>query len=491
MATPFGKHDKAVFFLNFENGANLGADVSGFARNGIASAVTQTASLGGRNNVATFSAATDSGIDFTAYLGLFNTSNSLSFSGWIRLDTTSGIQTIVSASDETQGSRNIILFTQTGALTFHVRDNTNTYLFQITASGVVTTNTWYHVAFSSGPSGAKLWLNKSLIGSSASTASIGSVVTNRCQVGYNVDDDGSGNPRRELEFNGHMKDLLLSTVELNQSTVSDIYDNDVYSYEAIHLLGQSNQIGRADIVPGIDDDYSIVSGRVFQWGYNARARLAATNPLDHVNELAGDMGQWLSMCNELVPLLAYKQAIMLTPSAQGGTGFSSGDWNPGDSLYENVLTRMNQSVNYHKWSNVRCIHWMHGGTDATDGATATYQASLEAMYDDLTARATDFSVNVPFIAVNNSAVTANRILINAALAAFVADGPERYLVNATDLTTTDGVHYDAPSLRTIGTRSATVIIEGEGEDPDPDPEPSTPTGVALGGSLGFSLGGSL
>lgn len=487
MAGHFGKHDKAVFFLNFENGADLGADVSGFARNGIASAVTQTATLGTKTNVATFNAANDSGIDLTSHLATFSASPSLSFSGWFRVESTAGIQTIFSASDDTQGSRNIIVFTQSGALTFHVRDNT--HLFQITASGVVTANTWYHVAFSSGPSGAKLWLNKTQIGSNASTASIGSIALNRCQVGYNVDDDGAGNPRRELEFTGSMKDLLLSTAELNQSTVSDIYDNDIYSYEVLHLLGQSNQIGRADIVPGIDDDYSIVSGKVFQWGYNAQARLAATNPLDFVNEFAGDMGQWRTMCNDLVPLLAYKQAIMLTPGAEGGTGFSSDDWNPGDTLYENVLTRMNQSVNYHKWSNVRCVHWMHGGTDATDGATATYQASLEAMYDDLTARATGFSVNVPFVAVNNSAVTANRILINAALAAFVADGPERYLVNATDLTTTDGVHYDAPSQRTIGTRSATVIIEGEGEDPDP--EPSTPTDVALGGSLGFSLGGSL
>ncbi|HTF86294.1 MAG TPA: sialate O-acetylesterase, partial [Cellvibrio sp.] len=455
----FGRHDKALFLLNFENASDLGEDVSGNDRDGVASAVTQTASLDGWMNVATFIPANDSGIDMSAHLADFSASPSLSFSGWVRVNSAADIQSVISASDETQASRDLILFIESGSLLFQIRDSSN--IFRISAEDVIVADSWYHVAFSSGPSGAKLWLNATSVGTNASTASIASIVTNRCQIGYNVDDNGSGVPRRQYEFDGFMKDLLLSTVELNQSTVSDIYVNDIYSYEVIHLPGQSNQIGRADIVAGVDDDYSVVGGKVFQWGYNAQARAAAVNPLDHVNEQAGDMGHWMAMCNALVPLLAYKQAIMLTPCAQGGTGFATNNWNPGDSLYENALTRMNQSMGYHAWSNLRAIHWIQGETDADNNATAGYQAALEAMYDDLDGRADGFSVEVPFIAVTilGSTVPANVPLINAALAAFVADGPERYLVDATDLTLFDSFHYDAASLREIGARSAAILSE--------------------------------
>src|SRR5690606_15300463 len=137
---------------------------------------------------------------------------------------------------------------------------------------------------------------------------------------------------------GYMKDVFMSTTELTTSTVSEIYNRDIYGYEVIHLMGQSNQVGTPSIEPGIDDDYSIVAGKVFQWGWTTRAVAPAQNTLEHALKQDGDMGQWLEMCNKLVPHLAYKRGILLTPVARGATRFyDPGDWNPGDTHYEDAL----------------------------------------------------------------------------------------------------------------------------------------------------------
>lgn len=457
-----GKHDKALTFLNFENGANLGADASGFSRNGVASAVTQVASLDGKTNVASFVPANDSGIDLTTLLPSISASTSVSVSAWIRLNSVgTGVRCIWSASDNTVASREIIFFTEAAKLKAQVRNNTTaTWVIISTADLVI--NTWYHVAMTSGVGGAQIWINGVSQGTNASTVTIADIVTNRMQIGYNVD-NASGGAGREFEFDGYMKDIIVSGTAINAATVSDIYTNDIYSYFVIPQKFQSNMIGRDSIVPGIDDDYSIVAGKVFQWGYNANARLAATNPLDHVNESAGDMGSWLAMCNELVPLLAYKQAIMLVPAAQGGTGFITNNWNPGDALYEAALSRDISALNSHTLSSIGAITLIGGETDADNGNT-NFQADVQAMYDDLVNRLPGFSSSIPFIAaeIKGSTIPANVAVINAAWAAFVAAGSGRYLIETGDLTLFDQFHFNAASTRTIGERMAAVLT---GEDP--------------------------
>ena len=447
----------------------MGADASGYARNGIATAVSQVASVAGKNNVASFVPANDSGINLTTLLPSISASTSASVSAWIYLNSIGGAgapRCIWSASDNTVASRELIFFVEAAKLKAQVRNNT-TATWVLTSTADLVANTWYHVAMTSGVGGAQIWINAVSQGTNASTSTIANIVTNRMQIGYNVD-NASGGAGREFEFDGYMKDVIVSGTAINAATVSDIYSNDLYGYECIPLLGQSNQIGRPSIISDTDDDYSTVSGKVFQWGYNANARAAATNPLDHVNESAGDMGHWLAMCNALVPELAYKQGIMLVPAAQGGTSFALNNWNPGDTLYEAALTRINNAMAYHKYSNMRMVHWFQGESDADNGNTG-YQADLQAMYDDLDGRATGFSSAVPFVAaeIKGSTIPANVAVINSALAAFVAAGSERYLIETGDLSLFDQFHFDAPSLRIVGARSAAVLVDIDPPDPEP------------------------
>lgn len=455
---PFSRHDKAIAFYNFENNSNLGADVSGYKRHGAASGVSYVESLAGKSKVAYFDASQNGGIDLTEHLPLFKESESFSFSAWIYANSIDSVQrTVFSLSNDGYESRDFrIMVTNTGRIWVRIRQGATIYANRF-ADNVLTANTWHLVSASTGPSGLRIWVDGVLVTSDATTASVSAVDFNRAQLGYNVNSSGKNVP-----FDGYMKDVFMSMTELTTSTVLEIYNRDIYGYEVIHLMGQSNQVGTPSIEPGIDDDYSIVAGKVFQWGWNTRAVTPAQNTLEHALKQDGDMGQWLEMCNKLVPRLAYKRGILLTPVARGATRFyDPGDWNPGDAHYEDALVRMNESYNRHAFSKLSCCHWMQGESDAFASGVAIYQERLQAMYDNMITRCDGFSAEVPFICVtiNGSSTPSQVGPLNQKLAAFVAAGPSRYLVNSTDLEMgADPLHYTAASLRIIGRRSAAVLL---------------------------------
>lgn len=226
-------------------------------------------------------------------------------------------------------------------------------------------------------------------------------------------------------------------------------------YDVYLLAGQSNMIGRAAIRVGIDDDYTAVSGSVFQYGYNSQTVDAAANPLDHVNENPGDMGLWLEFCDLAVASLEAGRQILLVPVSQGGTSFDNNNWNPGDSNYEGAKSRLASAMAEGAGTNaLKAVLWLQGESDADAGApaAAAYQGNLQAMYDAMVPTFSGMTIATPFIVGTIKPDKPNATAINSGLSGFAtATTPAQY-VDLTDLSWFDSDHYDAPSLVTAGSR---------------------------------------
>ncbi|QEY15469.1 hypothetical protein D0C16_05465 [Cellvibrio sp. KY-GH-1] len=236
-----------------------------------------------------------------------------------------------------------------------------------------------------------------------------------------------------------------------------------YGYDIFWMTkAQSNTIGRAPIRAGIDDDYSAVIGKVFQFGYNSQAVSAATNPLDQVNENAGQMGLWLEFCKAIVPTLAGNRKILLVPCAQGGTSFNGGHWNAGNSLDNSSKARLAAAMALPGGTNRLCgVLTLLGESDADAGATASglFEGRYQAAYNDYLANVPGISSATPWIMGTIKPDKANATTINAALANLDAANAGMHLVTCTDLAWLDSDHYDAASLATIGQRFAQKYLE--------------------------------
>jgi hypothetical protein len=228
-------------------------------------------------------------------------------------------------------------------------------------------------------------------------------------------------------------------------------------YAVIVLAGQSNMIGRDSIVAGIDDDYSGVSD-VVQWGYGANSKLQAINPLDHLDEQAGDMGLWLSMVKALVRSGKYSKPIMVVPCANGGTGFSNNNWNPGDARYLGAVARTTSALASDSLNTLEVFCWHQGETDAVNG-NSTYLANIKAMRDAFIVDIGQMISSTPFIVgeIAGGGSIAQRDAINQALADFATDVLSAKLVRAKELPLFDTFHFNSASTRTLGSRYAALI----------------------------------
>lgn len=238
-------------------------------------------------------------------------------------------------------------------------------------------------------------------------------------------------------------------------------DSTAPGYDVFWLIGQSNMIGRAAIRPGIDDNYTSISGRVYQYGYNTQVISEASNPLDHVNENAGQMGLWLEFVKAVLPATHSDRNILLIPAAQGGTSFASNNWNPGNTLNTAAKTRLASAMTQGEGVNIlRGVLWLQGESDADAGTTAAnnYLTKIQAMYDDFIAT-TALDATTPFIVGTIKPDKTNAATINNSLQSFADNNTGVHIVALTDLSFLDADHYNAASLAIAGQRFAAKYLE--------------------------------
>lgn len=262
----------------------------------------------------------------------------------------------------------------------------------------------------------------------------------------------------DIVFNAHRSGGKLTSDAIGSAPVIPNEGYDIFWM----TKAQSNTIGRATIRAGIDDVYTAIAGKVFQYGYNAQTVSAATNPLDHVNENAGQMGLWLEFCKSVIPSLIGNRKILLVPCAQGGTSFNGGHWNAGNSLDNSAKARLASALALPGGTNRLCgVLTLLGESDADAGATAAglFQSRYQAAYNDYLANVPGINANTPWIMGTIKPDKPNAPAINTALASLDAANEGMHLVSCVDLAWFDSDHYTAASLATIGQRFAAKYLE--------------------------------
>lgn len=480
---PFGS--SVVAYYDFANPTDLGRDVSGNDLHGTPlNNVAYSTDRGNSINFTNAVNATGSNlqrIDLTSHLNVFKSLTNISVSGWFK--TTQGaLQSIVSFSDNRNGSTEWLIFVENNKISYQVRVN-GTTLFKITTLTNLNDNAWHHFVASSGSAGNYLYIDNVLItnygiSNSSNTASINNVNLTDANIGANKDDKAN----HEFAYNGNIADIMIFNEQIGTDMITRLYNND-YGYDVYGLLGQSNMVGRSNIVAGTDDNYTNL-GRVFQFPYDVNGDASgnvtgttitqATNPLDHISsvaggsggENAGQTGLWKT-CFEVVQTYTrpIRRRILLVPVAKGGTSFASNNWNRGNPIYTAAKNSLNAALATHPWNTLKAILWHQGESDA-DAQNANYLSNITSMHEALKIDVPQFNDATPFIVggIRGSSQGATWVNnINNALRAFATSRRNVVYLDTGDLTIFDTYHYDVASLRTMGLRYASFLLNAIGD----------------------------
>jgi len=217
----------------------------------------------------------------------------------------------------------------------------------------------------------------------------------------------------------------------------------------IVFAGQSNMIGRDTFDGGTTHPQKVIQ-------YNQAGEfVAATNPLDHVNPQAGDMGLDITFTQDYLANNPNVVELIVIPCAQGGTGFNGNDWNPGNSLYEAMVTRVNEVVAARPDAILKAFLWHQGESDKN--SQGGYVSDWIAMMADATARINGLTEETPVVVggiFSNDAAADN---MSQKLAGIAQARPYTNFVDVTDLTSYDNLHFDDASTRVLGSRYAAAV----------------------------------
>jgi hypothetical protein len=261
--------------------------------------------------------------------------------------------------------------------------------------------------------------------------------------------------------------------------ILELGDQQQAAARLIILAGQSNAVGDAPLVGGVDDVYTTLGGRAVQFDYEAQARKGAFNPLAHQGPLDGFMGLWRTM------VLGMTGRKLLVPVSQSATSFDANNWNQGDPQYNGAVTSSNAAyLSNTNNTDIQAFVWLQGESDVLSGST-TYLADLQAMRTGMITDITEMTTDTLWVCVEiqgpNDDPTGVAAL-NADLQTFVDGIPNGALVSTGDLNLYDQFHFDAPSLRTIGDRVATAINSFEPASGGV----STTMGIGMGIGIGYN-----
>ncbi len=217
----------------------------------------------------------------------------------------------------------------------------------------------------------------------------------------------------------------------------------------IILAGQSNMVGRPAFDGGTVHPEIVIQ-------YNQAGQFVpATNPLDHIDPQLGDMGLDIAFTQDYLANNPNVYELILVPCADGGTGFNNSNWNPGDSLYEAMVTRVNEVVAAKPASIVKAFLWHQGESDRSNNTT--YVSDWRAMIADATARINGLTEETPVVVGGLYDAGSQFRDMSQLLAGIAQARAYTVFADASDLTSFDNLHFDSASLRTLGSRYAAGV----------------------------------
>lgn len=233
------------------------------------------------------------------------------------------------------------------------------------------------------------------------------------------------------------------------------------------LGGQSNGVPRVNFDSGTDYP---TDGTVKQVGRSGGSQTSNTDgviinavrPLDANSQpTAGGFSFHLQFALDYLAANP-GHTIVFVPCNDGGTGFSNNRWNPGDALYEDMLSRFNAVLTANPSYIAGGLLWHQGEKDAEQNATGpTYEANLDAMIADFRTETGEANLPVVVSRPYDDYTTGTASAIKAVL----ADTPNRLTYTAfadpTGLSTSDGTHGNAAAVRTLGSRFYTAYVAAQ------------------------------
>ena len=211
------------------------------------------------------------------------------------------------------------------------------------------------------------------------------------------------------------------------------------------LIGQSNMAGRAAVAEsekGAIDRCYLLNGQD-RWE-------PATNPLNRYSTIRKNLKmQKLNPGYSFAKTMLQKQkdlSLGLVVNAKGGTKIEQ--WAKGTKFYKDAVRRTKEAQ---KTGTLKGILWHQGESNA--GKPDGYLEKLKTLITDLRK---DLGIaDLPFVAGQVRNVPA----INKQIAQLPSAVPHTGFVSSEGLKTKDRWHFDAPSMKLLGTRYAQAMLK--------------------------------
>lgn len=394
-----------------------------------------------------------SAIDLSTHLYNWSGEEQFTFSARVTTSATSGTLGIIAFSDSQVAATHALLFiNSSGYPVWQIVDNA-VFAFRWVYEVDIRDGSEHYLTATCGPNGNALYVDNVLVtnldsGNASATTSPANIRLTDANIGRCTNNTGP-----IYYYTGEIDDIVFMNRQVSATDVDYIYNHDLYGFEVLILAGQSNMQGVAPCRGGLDDDYTKVAGKVYQYGCDSLTVTDATNPLDHCGA-TGTCGMWLWFCNQWVDDIQYGRGIMLVPCAQGGTSFLQ--WSPGGTRYTSMVTNTNAAMGLSDLNRFAAILWHQGESDAqSSGLYLLYYDNENRMHTALKSDLNGgiFNDFTPFISgAILKTVPDNPSTVNASLKRFAESipGAKYYDNGISDSTGVDSLHYTAAQLQTIG-----------------------------------------
>ena len=239
--------------------------------------------------------------------------------------------------------------------------------------------------------------------------------------------------------------------------INDGTNKNAYDITSFLMIGQSNMAGRGDFfdVQAIENENCFML-RMGRW----QKMSEPINPDRAI--FGGDFHSGISLGASFADGYAkhFTKKIGLIPCADGGTSISG--WLPGEVLFDHAVMMAKLAM---RTSNFGGIIWHQGESDCNEENFALYEERLIRMITEIRRELND--EELPFIFGELSEkISPNWNLcdyprkINSTLREIEKNIPNCRLVSAEGLTLKpDGIHFDSPSLRELGSRYFKAYLE--------------------------------
>ena len=151
-------------------------------------------------------------------------------------------------------------------------------------------------------------------------------------------------------------------------------------------------------------------------------------------------------------------ALVLVPAADGGTSLTSGAWQKGGALYQDAVARTNAAMAALPEATFAGFLWHQGESDEGNGS---YQTQLDQMIADMRGDVAAADATTPFVLGALSPDWVAGVPDREAIQATILDTPNRgghtAVASAAGLSVFDGLHFNAASLRTFGSRYVNAL----------------------------------